>query len=123
MSREILSRTRRPPLARQLAAVLALLLYAVVLSLYAALAVAHPAAFTIDQVMLAPFASSLVAAPRDKAVAWVLDARGSRNVWVADAAHGMKARTLTAFGGDDGFNIGELAWSPDSQLIAFTRGQ
>ena len=93
------------------------------LALHGALAAAHPAAFTIDQVMQAPFPSSLVAAPRDQAVAWVLDARGSRNVWVADAAHGMKARTITTFSGDDGFNIGELAWSPDMRLIAFTRGQ
>ena len=44
-------------------------------------------------------------------------------MWVADAAHGMKARAITAFTEDDGFNIGELAWSPDAQLIAFTRGQ
>jgi dipeptidyl aminopeptidase/acylaminoacyl peptidase len=96
---------------------------ALALALHGALAAAHPAPFTIDQVMQAPFPSSLVAAPRGKAVAWVFDVRGSRNVWIADAAHGMKARELTAFAGDDGFNIGELAWSPDSQLIAFTRGQ
>ena len=123
MSPEILSSSRWSPLARRLGTTLVFLLYAVVLSLYAALAAAHPAAFTIDEVMQAPFPSSLVAAPRDKAVAWVLDARGSRNVWVADAAHGMRARAITTFSGDEGFNIGELAWSPDSQLIAFTRGQ
>jgi Tol biopolymer transport system component len=96
---------------------------AAVLALYAALAAAHPAAYTIDQVMQAPFPSSLIAAPRGKAVAWVLDTRGSRNIWVADAAQGMKARPITTFSGDDGFNIGELAWSPDAELIAFTRGQ
>ena len=96
---------------------------AVVLALYAALAAAHPAAFSIDQVMQAPFSSALIAAPRGKAVAWVFDARGSRNVWVADAAQGMKGRAVTTFSGDDGFNIGELAWSADSQQLAFTRGQ
>jgi len=96
---------------------------AVVLALYAALAAAHPAAFTIDQVMQAPFASSLTAAPRGNAVAWVSDARGSRNLWIASAAAGMKARAITGFTGDDGFNLGELAWSPEVQRIAFTRGQ
>jgi dipeptidyl aminopeptidase/acylaminoacyl peptidase len=116
MSREILNQARWSALGHRFAAW-------ILLSLCVGVAAAHPAAFTIDQVMQAPFASSLVAAPRDKAVAWVLDARGSRNVWVADATHGMKARAITAFSGDDGFNIGELAWSPDSQLIAFTRGQ
>jgi dipeptidyl aminopeptidase/acylaminoacyl peptidase len=96
---------------------------AAVLALCTVLAAATPAAFTIDQVMQAPFSSSLIAAPTGKAVAWVSDVRGSRNVWVADAAHGMKARAITSFSGDDGFNIGELAWSADAQLIAFTRGQ
>lgn len=99
------------------------LLGAAVLSLHGAPAAAHRAAFTLEEVMQAPFPSSLTAAPRGKAVAWVFDARGSRNVWVADAFQGMKARAITAFTGDDGFNIGELAWSPDAQLIAFTRGQ
>ena len=96
---------------------------AAALALHGTVAAAHPAAFSIEQVMQPPFPSSLTAAPRSKAVAWVFDIQGSRNVWVADAAHGMKARAITAFSGDDGFNIGELAWSPDSQLIAFTRAQ
>jgi dipeptidyl aminopeptidase/acylaminoacyl peptidase len=96
---------------------------AAALSLHAAVAAAHPAAFTIDQVMQAPFASSLVAAPRGKAVAWVFSARGSRNVWIASATEGMKAHAVTNFSGDDGFNIGEVTWSPDAQRIAFTRGQ
>jgi len=82
---------------------------------------AHPAAFSIAQVMQAPFPSSLIAARDAKAVAWVFDARGSRNVWVADAAHGMTGRAVTTFTGDDGLNIGELAWSPDARLLAFTR--
>jgi dipeptidyl aminopeptidase/acylaminoacyl peptidase len=83
---------------------------------------AHPAAFTIEQVMGAPFPSSLIAASRGEAVAWVFDDRGCRNVWAADAAHGMRGRAVTTFTGDDGFNIGELVWSPDARLLAFTRG-
>jgi dipeptidyl aminopeptidase/acylaminoacyl peptidase len=95
---------------------------AAAVGVYAA-AAAHPASFTIAQVMQAPFPSSLAVASHDKAVAWVFDTEGVRNVWVADASHGMKARAVTRFTEDDGFNIGELAWSPDAQLIAFTRGQ
>jgi dipeptidyl aminopeptidase/acylaminoacyl peptidase len=99
------------------------LLGAAVLSPHGAHAAAQRAAFTIEEVMQAPFPSSLTAAPRGKAVAWVSDMRGCRNVWIADASHGMSARALTSYTEDDGFNIGELAWSPDAQTIAFTRGQ
>lgn len=83
---------------------------------------AHPAAFSIEEVMQAPFPSSLVAAHGAKAVAWVFDDRGCRNVWVADAAHGMRGRAVTTFTGDEGFDIGELVISADARLLAFTRG-
>src|SRR5437899_2193418 len=65
----------------------------------------------------------MVAEPTGAAVAWVFDAKGCRNIWVADPSHGAKARQITPYTGDDGFDIGELAWSPDTTSIAFTRGQ
>src|SRR5437870_2412573 len=83
----------------------------------------HPAAFTLNDVMQAPFPYYMVAAPRGAAVAWVFDAKGCRNIWVADPSHGAKARQITPYTEDDGFDIGELAWSPDTTSIAFTRGQ
>ena len=83
---------------------------------------AHPAAFTLDDVMQAPFAWDLVAAPAGTAVAWVFNVKGCSNIWVADP-RGAKARQITSYTGDDGFDIGELAWSPDAKSIAFTRGQ
>jgi dipeptidyl aminopeptidase/acylaminoacyl peptidase len=89
-------------------------------SLLSAPASAHPAAFTIDQILQAPFPSYLTAAAQGKAVAWVSNVRGCRNVWVAEG--GAQPHALTTFTGDDGFDIGELAWSADSQLIAFSRG-
>jgi dipeptidyl aminopeptidase/acylaminoacyl peptidase len=101
---------------------LAGLLGAAALSFQGTPVAADRAAFAIEDVMQAPFPSSLVAAHGVKAVAWVFDDRGCRNVWVADAAHGMRGRAVTSFTGDDGFNIGEVAFSPDSRLLAFTRG-
>ena len=83
----------------------------------------HPAAFTLNDVMQAPFPSYLLAAPTGAAVAWVFDAKGCSNIWVADPSHGAKARQITPYTEDDGFDIGELAWSPDTTSIAFTRGQ
>ena len=84
---------------------------------------AHPAAFTLNDVMQAPFSSDLLAAPTGAAVAWVLNAKGCSNIWVADPSHGAMARQITPYTEDDGFAIGELAWSPDRKSIAFTRGQ
>ncbi|HXM33739.1 MAG TPA: hypothetical protein VN920_00995, partial [Pyrinomonadaceae bacterium] len=77
--------------------------------------------FTIDQVMSAPFASDLVAAPVAGRVAWVLNAKGARNIWVADPP-GYKGRQITSYVEDDGMEIGELTWTPDGRSIVFTRG-
>lgn len=45
----------------------------------------HAAAqsFTIEQVMSAPFAQSLSAAPAGAKVAWIINEQGRRNLWVA----------------------------------------
>jgi dipeptidyl aminopeptidase/acylaminoacyl peptidase len=83
----------------------------------------HPAAFTLNDVMQAPFPSEMLAAPTGAAVAWVFNAKGCSNIWVADPSHGAKAHPITPYTGDDGFDIGELSWSPDTKSIAFTRGQ
>ena len=84
---------------------------------------AHPAAFTLNDVTQAPFPSDMLAAPTGAAVAWVFNAKGCSNIWVADPSHGAKARQITPYTEDDGFDIGELAWSPDTKSIAFTRGE
>jgi hypothetical protein len=70
---------------------------------------AHPAAFTLNDVMQAPFASDMLAAPTGTAVAWVFNAKGCSNIWVADPTHGAKARQITPYTEDAGFDIGELS--------------
>jgi len=49
---------------------------------------------TLEQVMSAPFASDLVAARRGSSVAWVVNQRGTRNVWVASGPS-WQVRQLT----------------------------
>ncbi len=83
----------------------------------------HPATYTLNDVMQAPFASDMLAAPTGAAVAWVFNAKGCSNIWITDPSHGAKARQITRYTEDDGFDIGKLAWSPDAKSIAFTRGQ
>jgi hypothetical protein len=84
---------------------------------------AQQAAFTLNDVTRAPYPYGMVAAPAGSAVAWVFDVMGCRNIWVADPSHGAKARQITPYTVDDGFNIRDLAWSPDTKSIAFTRGE
>jgi dipeptidyl aminopeptidase/acylaminoacyl peptidase len=77
--------------------------------------------FTLEQVMSAPFPSDLTASPKGSKVAWVFDARGVRNIWVAEAPD-YKGRAVTSYSEDDGQEIGELAWTPDARAIVYTRG-
>ena len=75
--------------------------------------------------MSAPFPADLTAAPAGAKAAWVFNARGSRNIWVAEApADGGKyvARQLTNYSGDDGQDVGELAWLPDASALVYVRG-
>ncbi|MFP5235076.1 MAG: S9 family peptidase [Acidobacteriota bacterium] len=75
--------------------------------------------------MSAPFNSELVAAPAKEGFAWVADAEGKRNVWVAfptDGGKSYSARQLTDYRSDDGQAISDLAWSPDARVLAYVRG-
>jgi len=77
--------------------------------------------FTLEQVMSAPFPSTLVAAPVGGAVAWVQIANGARNVWIATAPD-YRGRRVTTYTEDDGEELGELVWTPNAQAIVYTRG-
>ena len=78
------------------------------------LAAGFSGAATLEQYLSAPFASELTAAPGGGKIAWVLNERGARNVWVA-AAPDYKGRRLTAYKDDDGQDLAELAWTADGR--------
>ena len=78
--------------------------------------------FTLRDVLSAPFASHLSADPVGDGVAWVLNIEGSRNIWVARADRAEPARPITAYQGDDGFDLGQLRWVPGANAIVYVRG-
>lgn len=79
---------------------------------------------TLEQFLSAPFPTELTAAPVKGRVAWVFNARGARNLWVAEPGSdgSYKSRQLTSYADDDGQDLGQLTWSADAQTIVFTRG-
>jgi dipeptidyl aminopeptidase/acylaminoacyl peptidase len=83
-------------------------------------ALAAQAPFTLEQVLSAPFPTSLVGASTG-AVAWVFNARGARNVWVAEPP-AYVARQVTAYPHDDGQEIAGLQFTPDGAALIYVRG-
>lgn len=84
---------------------------------------AAPAAFTLQQVLSAPFPSGLTTATASGQAAWVSNKDGARNVWVASpGGSGYAAHAVTAYTADDGTDMGELSIDARGRLVAFTRG-
>lgn len=94
---------------------------ALLLSLPAAAAAPPRGSFTIEQVLSSPFPNGLVAAPAGGKIAWVFDARGARNVWVAEPPE-YKGRAVTSYTEDDGQEVSNLAFAPDGKSLVFVRG-
>jgi dipeptidyl aminopeptidase/acylaminoacyl peptidase len=76
---------------------------------------------TVRQIDGAPFAATIVAAKAADAVAFVLNARGVRNIWVNDST-ASASRMVTAFTDDDGQDLTSLAFSADGRTLYFVRG-
>jgi dipeptidyl aminopeptidase/acylaminoacyl peptidase len=82
--------------------------------------------FTIEQVLSAPFASDIVAAPDGRRFAWVSYDQGRRNVWLASAQEGaakLAARPVTHYTADDGLDVGDLAFVPRHTQVLYVRGE
>ncbi len=91
-------------------------------------AASHPGAvegaFTIEQILSAPFPSNLVASDENQ-FAWVSNESGRRNVWLAShrpSGEGYEARPLTAYTEDDGQDMADLAFVPRHEGVLFVRG-
>lgn len=82
---------------------------------------AQRGAVTIESIMSAPFLSDMRAAPSGERVAWVQNASGVRNIFIAEAPD-FRARNITNYRMDDGQDITNLVWTPDARTILFVRG-
>ncbi|MGH9586108.1 MAG: TolB family protein, partial [Acidobacteriaceae bacterium] len=94
-------------------------------TVYLAAQAASAPAFTLRQAMSAPFNSNLTAAPVGNAFAWISNAEGKRNIWVAVPSQngtGYESHQITSYSADDGQQISDLTWSPDAQSIYYVRG-
>jgi dipeptidyl aminopeptidase/acylaminoacyl peptidase len=76
---------------------------------------------TLREIDGAPFAATIVSAKAADAVAFVLNARGVRNIWVVDSTS-AQARMVTAFTQDDGQDITSLAFTASGRTLYFVRG-
>ena len=86
----------------------------------AALGAQQPA-LSLEQLLGPPYPEELVAAPAGGAVAWVFNARGARNIWVA-AAPDYRGKAVTAYAGDDGQELSSLRLTPDGRAVVYVRG-
>src|SRR6185437_4233723 len=60
--------------------------------------------FTLEQVMSSPFPTALTAAAKANRIAWVFNAKGERNIWIADAPDFI-GQQVTHYQGDNGQGI------------------
>jgi dipeptidyl aminopeptidase/acylaminoacyl peptidase len=73
--------------------------------------------------MSSPFPTELVAATHGSRVAWVFNAKGVRNVWVADGPEFVRtARQVTHYSADDGQPIASLRLTPNGKAALYVLG-
>ena len=79
------------------------------------------APFTMEQIKSYPFPNALTASATGSRIAWALNERGRRNVWVAEGPD-FRPRQLTRFDADEGQEITSLQLSDDGKWVVFIRG-
>jgi dipeptidyl aminopeptidase/acylaminoacyl peptidase len=77
--------------------------------------------FPVSAVLSAPFPTEIVAAADSPRLAFVLNDRGARNIWVGSAPD-FDARQLTAYRADNGIEISDLQFAAGAEQLVFVRG-
>jgi dipeptidyl aminopeptidase/acylaminoacyl peptidase len=82
---------------------------------------AQAPAVTLEGLLSAPFPTELLASPTGAKLAWVQNAKGVRNLWVAEPPE-YRGRQVTQYTADDGQSLGGLEWTPDAKMLVYVRG-
>ena len=82
--------------------------------------VPYSESFSLDDILALPVTAAPVVSPSGDRLAWVVEKRGRRNVWVA--VRPAAARQVTSFDEDDGMLISNLSFSHDGAWLIFMRG-
>ena len=91
-------------------------------ALLGSLAAQAPAApMSLGGAMAYPFTSGLVASDDGTRIAWVREVAGVRNIFVASGVAGKPVQ-VTGFTEDDGQELTQLSFAPDSAHLFFVRG-
>ncbi len=77
--------------------------------------------FTLEAVKSYAFPTQLVRSSKGNQIAWAMDEKGIRNVYVAEAPN-FVARKLTNYKEDDGQEITSISISDDGRWVLFVRG-
>ena len=77
--------------------------------------------FTIEQIKSYPFPNELTAASTGSRIAWALNERGLRNIWVAEGPD-FRPRRLTNYNTDDGQELTSVSISGDGKYVVYVRG-
>ncbi len=77
--------------------------------------------FTFEAIKSYPFPTELVRSKQGDKIAWSIDEKGVRNVYVAEAPS-FVSRKLTNFKEDDGQEITSISISDDGKWVLFVRG-
>src|ERR1041384_7139178 len=74
-----------------------------------------------EQVRTPPSPEAPTAAATGRKLAWELNERGVRNVWVAEGPD-FTARRLTEYAADDGTALTSISISADGKWVVYVRG-
>lgn len=79
------------------------------------------AQFTLEQITSYPFPSELTTAGSGSRIAFAVNEKGLRNIYVAEGPE-FKLRKLTAYQQDDGQELTSVGMSPDGKTVVYVRG-